>query len=107
MGVIDGAWGGDAMRGDNRDGRLVHAVHDDLNFVYVAFGVCDCDGAGFEDSRNVVLSLNVSGRGMGVWRWRVGAAELFLNVAFKYLRAGRREPGGRNAGSVWTRCKWG
>lgn len=107
MGVIEGAWSGDAMRSHNRDSGLVHAVHNDLDFVYATFGVCDCDGASFEDGRNVVLSLNVSGGGMGSWRWGVGAAELFLNVAFKYLRAGCGEPGDRKAGSIWTGCKWG
>lgn len=85
IGVIEGARGGDTVLGDNRDSRLVHAVHDDLNFVYTEFGVCDCNGAGFEDGRNVVLSLDVSGCGVGGWRWGIGAVELFLDITFKYL----------------------
>lgn len=85
IGVIEGARGGDAVLGHNRDGRLVHAVHDDLNFVYTEFRVCDCNGASFEDGRDVVLSLNVSGCGVGRWRWGISAAELFLDIAFKYL----------------------
>lgn len=85
IGVIEGARGGDAVLGDNRDGGLVHAVHDDLNFVYTELGVCDCNGASFEDGRDVVLSLDVSGCGVGGWRWGIGAVELFLDIAFKYL----------------------
>lgn len=92
------------MWGDNRDRGLVHAVHDDLNFIYAAFGVCDCNGTCFEDGGDVVLGLNVSGGCVGGWGWGIGATELLLDIAFKYLRAGRGEPGSCNAGGVCTIC---
>lgn len=74
----------------------MHAVHDDLDFVYAAFGVCDCNGASLEDSGDVVLGLYMGGDGVGGWGWGVGVTKLFLNIAFKYLRARRGESGGRD-----------
>lgn len=67
--VIKGARGGGAMRGDDGDRRLVHAVHDDLDFVYSTFLICDSDRASFQDCRDPVLGLDVgrdSRRGWGL-----------------------------------------
>lgn len=74
---------------DGYSGGLVRGGHDDFDVVWIKVAICDGNGGGVENGRDVVFCGDVRGdRGGG------GQETFFLDVAFEDLRGGRGDDAG-------------